>query len=121
MPGAQQDLSIGRRRADNQEIDDAPASAHVKRTAQESFAPAAFVLRRSMPWADGNRGGLLFVAFATSFDPFEAQLRRMLGIDDGIVDALFRFTRPQSGAYFWCPPMRKGRLDLSALGLSTAA
>ena len=86
MPGAQQDLSIGRRRADNQEIDDAPASAHVKRTAQESFAPAAFVLRRSMPWAEGNRGGLLFVAFATSFDPFEAQLRRMLGIEDGIVD-----------------------------------
>ncbi|HPU81139.1 Dyp-type peroxidase [Accumulibacter sp.] len=121
MPGTQQDLSIGRRRADNQEIDDAPASAHVKRTAQESFAPAAFVLRRSMPWAEGNRGGLLFVAFATSFDPFEAQLRRMLGIEDGIVDALFKFTRPQSGAYFWCPPMRKGRLDLSALGLSTAA
>jgi putative iron-dependent peroxidase len=118
MPGAQQDLSIGRRRADNQEIDDAPASAHVKRTAQESFAPAAFVLRRSMPWSEGNRGGLLFVAFATSFDPFEAQLRRMLGIDDGIVDALFDFTRPQSGAYFWCPAMRNGTpRPLAALGL----
>jgi putative iron-dependent peroxidase len=117
MPAAEQDLSIGRRRADNQEIGDAPESAHVKRTAQESFAPEAFVVRRSMPWADGHRGGLLFAAFAASFDPFEAQLRRMLGIDDGIVDALFKFTRPQSGAYFWCPAMRHGRLDLSALGL----
>lgn len=75
------------------------------------------VLRRSMPWAEGQRGGLLFVAFATSFDPFEAQLRRMVGIEDGIVDALFRFTRPQSGAHFWGPAMRAGRLDLSPLRL----
>jgi putative iron-dependent peroxidase len=111
------DLCIGRRRRGNEEIDDAPESAHVKRTAQESFTPPAFVLRRSMPWTEGPRGGLLFVAFATSFDPFEAQLRRMVGIEDGIVDALFRFTRPQSGAYFWCPAMRAGRLDLSPLRL----
>ena len=59
----------------------------------------------------------MFVAFATSFDPFEAQLRRMLGIEDAIVDALFRFTRPQTGAYFWCPAMHAGRLDLSPLRL----
>jgi hypothetical protein len=31
------------------------------------------VLRRSMPWADGMRGGLNFVAFGKSFDAFEAQ------------------------------------------------
>lgn len=117
MPAAEQDVVIGRRRIDNDEIDDAPASAHVKRTAQESFTPAAFVLRRSMPWTEGGRGGLMFVAFAASLDPFEAQLRRMLGIDDGIVDALFRFTRPESGAFFWCPAMRERRLDLAPLGI----
>ncbi|MBE2260015.1 MAG: Dyp-type peroxidase [Rhodobacteraceae bacterium] len=117
MSAEEQDLAIGRRRLDNQEIDDAPASAHVKRTAQESFTPEAFVLRRSMPWADGTRAGLMFVAFGASLDAFEAQLRRMVGIDDGIVDALFRFTRPESGAYFWCPAMTNGRLDLSPLGL----
>jgi putative iron-dependent peroxidase len=44
------------------EIADAPPSAHVKRTAQESFDPEAFVLRRSMPWTDGMRSGLNFVA-----------------------------------------------------------
>jgi len=37
---------FGRRRDDNEEIADAPPSAHVKRTAQESFEPEAFVLRR---------------------------------------------------------------------------
>lgn len=114
---AQQDATIGRRRSDNVELDDAPESAHVKRTAQESFEPEAFVLRRSMPWADAQHGGLVFVAFGRSFDAFEAQLQRMIGTDDGIVDALFGFTRPLTGAYYWCPPLRDGRLDLRALGL----
>ncbi|MFO1406681.1 MAG: Dyp-type peroxidase [Steroidobacteraceae bacterium] len=112
-----QDLCIGRRRDDNGEIDDAPPSAHVKRTAQESFDPEAFVLRRSMPWSDGRDSGLQFVAFGRTFDAFEAQLRRMAGDEDGIADALFGFTRPVTGAYFWCPPVKAGRLDLRALGL----
>jgi putative iron-dependent peroxidase len=118
MSQDEQDAMIGRRRDDNAEIDDAPPSAHVKRTAQESFDPEAFVLRRSMPWAEGTRAGLVFVAFGRSFDAFEAQMRRMAGEEDGITDALFRFTRPLTGAYFWCPPVGPGgRLDLRALGL----
>lgn len=112
-----QDNAIGRRRSDNEELEDAPESAHVKRTAQEAFDPAAFVLRRSMPWNTTRGAGLLFVAFGSRLDAFEAQLRRMSGAEDGIVDALFRFTRPLTGATFWCPPRRDGRLDLRALGL----
>jgi putative iron-dependent peroxidase len=115
MSVKQQDNSIGRRRRDNMELARAPASAHVKRTAQESFDPEAFVLRRSMPWTDGTRAGLMFVAFGKSLDAFEAQLRRMVGAEDGIADALFRFTRPVSGSYFWCPPVRRGRIDLGRI------
>ncbi len=118
MGDAQQDAMIGRRRSDNEELDDAPESAHVKRTAQESFSPEAFVLRRSMPWSEQDNAGLYFTAFAYSFDAFEAQLQRMLGLDDGIVDALFQISTPIISSYFWCPPMQKGRLNLSAL-LST--
>ena len=118
MRREEQDATFGRRREDNEEMDDAPPSAHVKRTAQESFDPEAFVLRRSMPWAEGRRAGLVFVAFGRSFDAFEAQLGRMAGHEDGITDALFRFTHPLTGAYFWCPPVATGgRLDLRALGL----
>lgn len=117
MSTSAQDHCIGRRKSDNEELDDAPASAHVKRTAQESFAPEAFVVRRSMPWAEAGEAGLVFVAFGRSLDAFEAQLRRMVGAEDGIVDALFSFTRPITGAYFWCPPLRAGRLDLAGLGL----
>jgi porphyrinogen peroxidase len=117
MTAKEQDHTIGRRKRDNKELGNAPASAHVKRTAQESFNPAAFILRRSMPWADEHQAGLVFVAFGNSFDAFDALLRRMVGAEDGIVDALFTFTRPISGSYFWCPPMKNRRLDLRAIGL----
>jgi putative iron-dependent peroxidase len=117
MTPREQDHMIGRQRADNEELDDAPDSAHVKRTAQESFEPEAFVLRRSMPWVSGEQAGLMFVAFGKSFAAFEAQLRRMLGLDDAVVDALFGMSRPISTAYFWCPPVRNGQLDLRQLGM----
>jgi putative iron-dependent peroxidase len=112
-----QDHHFGRRRSDNEELEDSPAWSHVKRTAQESFDPPAFLLRRSMPWMMSMQAGLVFVAFGKSPAAFEAQMRRMAGHDDGIVDAMFRISRPVSGAYFWCPPMRDGKLDLRQLGL----
>jgi len=117
MSTREQDNSVGRRKSDIEELVDAPASSHVKRTAQETFSPPAFVLRRSMPWAEGARGGLVFVAFGKSLGAFEAQLKRMVGAEDGIADALFHFTKPISGSYFWCPPVKNGRLDLRAIGL----
>ncbi len=116
MSVEEQDNTFGRHISDNEEFDEAPESAHVKRAAQESFDPEAFVLRRSMPWSDGMSAGLVFVAFGHSFDAFEAILTRMLGKEDGISDALFDFTRPVTGAYYWCPPMKDNKLDLSILG-----
>lgn len=112
-----QDDMMGRRRSDNEVLDNAPESAHVKRTAQERFAPEAFVLRRSMPWAVGMQAGLMFVAFGHSPDAFEAQMRRMAGLEDGVVDGFFQMSKPVADAYFWCPPLRDGHLDLQAVGL----
>jgi len=115
---AERDRAIGRAQATNAELADAPASAHVKRSAQESFEPEAFMLRRSMPYADGSEHGLLFVAYGESLDRYERVLRRMTGLDDGVVDALFRFTRPLSGGYYFCPPRDGAALDLRALTTS---
>ena len=108
MPRAEQDASIGRERDSNDELDDAPPSAHVKRAAQEDFDPAAFVVRRSMPWRDARGEGLVFIAFGASLAPFDAQLSRMCGEHDGVVDALFRFTRPVDGLVAWLPPRGAG-------------
>ena len=114
---ATRDDMIGRRQSDNEELEDAPESAHVKRTAQESFEPEAFMLRRSLPWVEGNRGGLMFSSFCKTLDAFEAQMDRMTGAEDGIADALFQFSRVLSGAYFWCPGMKDGKLNLAQLKL----
>jgi len=115
-PAGRNDV-IGRRISDNAEIAEAPVSAHVKRTEQESFEPSGFMVRRSMPWGGLGQSGLYFVAYGESLDRFERSLRRMAGLDDGIVDALLGYTRALSGGYYWCPPVAGGRVDLSAVGL----
>ncbi|ODN41771.1 Dyp-type peroxidase [Piscirickettsia litoralis] len=105
---------IGRSLDDNREFKDNPSFAHVKRTAQESFSPEAFMWRRSMPWVnDQLEGGLMFSCFARSFYPFSAQLNRMTGGEDGVLDGLFQFSTVLFTCNFWCPPLVNGRVDLS--------
>jgi putative iron-dependent peroxidase len=108
---------IGRDLDSNDELAAAPLSAHVKRTAQESFTPQTFLLRRSMPWGDVREHGLYFVAYAASLDSFERILRRMAGLEDGVGDALLKMSRAVTGGHFWCPPVTGDRLDLRALSL----
>jgi len=108
---------IGRRIDTNEEMDDAPPSAHVKRTAQESYDPPAFMVRRSIPWSTGLQQGLEFIAYGESLDRFERVLRRMAGLEDGLADALFSFSRPVTGSYYLCPPVAAGALDLRRIGL----
>jgi len=117
LEAGDRDHHIGRRLSDNFELEDSPTSAHVKRTAQESFEPPAFMLRRSMPWTVNLQGGLLFVAFGNTHRPFEVQMRRMAGEEDGVVDAMFSISHPVSGSYLWCPPVVDKHLDLRQLGL----
>ena len=114
---AERDDIVGRRQDTNEEFAEAPASSHVKRTAQEDFTPPAYLVRRSMPFSTGLEHGLEFIAYGHTLDFFERSLRRMVGLDDGIVDALFRISRPVTGGYYWCPPLAAGRLDLSLLGI----
>jgi porphyrinogen peroxidase len=109
MSEQQRNHAIGRVRTSNDEIESAPESAHVKRTAQEDFTLSdgslGFSLRRSMPWSDGQHSGLMFTSIGKNFEAFEAQLAKMTGAVDGITDALFKMSKPVSGAYFWCPPV----------------
>ena len=122
MSTLQKDDVIGRRLSDNEELEDAPASAHAKRTDQDSFSFDAHILRRNMPWwqvqADGSDAvGTMFAGYGHTLQAFEAQMRRMAGEDDGIFDGLFQISRPVTNAYYWCPPVQGERLDLRVLGL----
>jgi putative iron-dependent peroxidase len=45
-------------------------------------------------------------------------MNRMVGgEEDGIADALFTFSRVLNGAYYWCPGMKDGKLNLALLGV----
>ncbi len=115
---AKRNAIIGRRHDTNEEIENAPKSSHVKRSTQEDFEPPAFMVRRSMPFVSGAHMGLEFISYVAVLDTFEVMMRRMAGLDpDGIADALFTFSRPVTGGYYWCPPVRKGRPDLRILGI----
>ena len=131
MSQHEQNHAMGRDRASNEEIEDAPESAHIKRTTQEDFTLSdgseGFSWRRSMPWVGGDASGLHFVSFGKSFEAFELQLARMSGADketkDGITDAVLQMSQPLRTSYYWCPPMQASkqgagsqkRLDLSFL------
>jgi putative iron-dependent peroxidase len=41
----------------------------------------------------------------------------MTGSEDGVTDRLLSFTRAVTGGYYWCPPLREGKLDLGAVGV----
>jgi putative iron-dependent peroxidase len=131
MSAHDQSQAMGRDRASNEELEDAPANAHIKRTTQEDFTLSdgseGFSWRRSMPWVAGDASGLHFVSFGKSFEAFELQLARMSGVDketkDGITDAVLQMSQPLRTSYFWCPPMqaskpgsgRQKQLDVSFL------
>lgn len=111
----ERDDIMGRRIATNEEFAEAPAAAHVKRVSRETFEGERFMLRRSMPWSDATQQGLEFVSFSNDLGLFSNVLHRMTGAEDGIVDHLFRLSQPVRAAFFWCPPLMNGLLDLRAL------
>ncbi|RTK95314.1 MAG: Dyp-type peroxidase [Neisseriaceae bacterium] len=110
------EMCIGRSMDDSHQFADLPPSAHVKKSAKENFEPEAELLRKSMPWSDDKlNGGLMFSSFGHSFRAFNLQMSSMLGIDDGIIDGVFKFSKIMNTNYLWCPPMSNGVLDLSLL------
>jgi len=113
---ASKEACIGRSMDDSHQLDNLPDSAHVKKTAKENFTPEADLLRKSMPWSDDNlNGGLMFSCFSVSFRSFNLQMASMLGIDDGIRDGVFNFSKILNTNYLWCPPVVDGYIDLSLL------
>ncbi|ALB02256.1 peroxidase [Francisella persica ATCC VR-331] len=107
---------VGRSLDDSHQFDNLKDFAHVKRSAKENFEPEAQILRKSMPWSDDQlKGGFMFSGFAPSFRSFNLQMGNMLGGSDGIIDGVFKFSKIIETSYLWCPPFKKGKLDISLL------
>jgi porphyrinogen peroxidase len=95
-----QELVIGRRKLDSVELEDKPADSHVASTDQDRFGK---IFRRNMPYGTVTDHGTMFVGFSADQHRLASMLESMAGLTDGTRDALTRYTRPLTGAYYFIP------------------
>jgi putative iron-dependent peroxidase len=97
---AEQELVIGRRKLDSVELEDKPADSHVASTDQDQFGK---IFRRNTPYGTVTDHGTMFVGFSANQRPLATMLESMAGLAGGSRDALTRYTRPLTGAYYFIP------------------
>jgi porphyrinogen peroxidase len=100
LPVARQEEVIGRTKPDSTELEDRPLDSHAARTDQDRFGK---IFRRNMPYGTVTDHGTMFVGFSSDQERLAAMLRSMAGALDGARDALTRYTRPLTGAYYFVP------------------
>jgi putative iron-dependent peroxidase len=96
----EQERVIGRTKPDSVELDPKPADSHVATTDQDQFGK---IFRRNTPFGTVGEHGTMFVGFSAEQEPLVAMLKSMAGVGDSVRDALTRYTRPLSGAYYFVP------------------
>ena len=100
LPLESQERVIGRTKADSLELEDKAPDSHVASTDQERFGT---IFRRNMPYGTVTEHGTMFVGFSSEQRPLSTMLESMAGLTSGIRDALTRYTRPLTGAYYFVP------------------
>ena len=100
LPVAGQEQAIGRTKDESIELADRPADSHVARTDQDELRqdlpPQHAVRHRHRPRHDVRR-------LCREQRPLAAMLESMVGLTDGVRDALTRYTEPLTGAYYFVP------------------
>jgi putative iron-dependent peroxidase len=96
----EQELVMGRRKLDSEELEDKPDDSHVASTDQDRFGK---IFRRNMPYGTVTDHGTMFVGFSREQRPLAAMLESMAGVGGGAPDALTHYTRPLTGAYYVVP------------------
>ena len=107
LPVPQQEAVIGRTKADSVELDDKPPDSHVARSDQDEFGK---IFRRNMPYGTATDHGTMFVGFSAEQRRLRQMLESMVGLTDGVRDALTRYTQPVTGAYYVVPSTESLRL-----------
>lgn len=97
---ANQEQTMGRTKPDSIELDDKPADSHVASTDQDRFGK---IFRRNMPYGTVTDHGTMFVGFSSTQRPLSTMLESMAGLAGDARDALTRFTKPLTGAYYFIP------------------
>ena len=113
---ARQEHVMGRTKLDGVELEDKALESHVGATDQERFGK---IFRRNMPYGTVTDHGTMFVGFARAQRRLSAMLESMAGLTTGTRDALTRFTRPLTGAYYFVPSTESVRARIGATGSNT--
>lgn len=105
---AEQELVMGRTKADSVELDDdvLPEDSHVSRTViEDEDGQELEIFRRNVPYGSVGEHGTMFVGLSADPRPMHRMLERMAGVEDGIRDALTRYSTPLTGAYYVVPAL----------------
>lgn len=102
-----QEAAMGRTKDDSIEFSDEqmPADAHVARAKDVVDGEERKIFRRNVPYGNVQDHGTVFVGFSAEQSRLARMLERMAGIEDGIRDALTRYTTPLTGAYYVVPSL----------------
>jgi putative iron-dependent peroxidase len=109
----EQERTMGRTKADSIELDDKPPDSHVASTDQDTFGK---IFRRNMPFGTVTGHGTMFVGFSARQEPLATMLESMAGLVSGTRDALTRYTKPVTGAYYVVPSTQALRRIVDAAG-----
>ena len=104
----QQEKVIGRTRLDSTELDEEVrgAQSHVSRNVIEVNGVEQHIFRRNSPYGTATDHGTMFIGFSCEQQRLARMLNRMAGAEDGIRDALTRYTTALSGAYYFVPSVQ---------------
>jgi porphyrinogen peroxidase len=105
LPIEAQEKVIGRTKATSIELDEEVrgAQSHVSRTTIEENGVERHIFRRNTPFGTATEHGTMFIGFSCEQHRLARMLDRMAGAEDGIRDALTRYTTVVSGAYYFVP------------------
>lgn len=101
----EQERVIGRTKQESTELAEEVrgATSHVSRTTIEERGVEQHIFRRNTPFGIATTHGTMFIGFSSDQQRLIRMLARMAGAEDGIRDALTRYTSAVSGAYYFVP------------------
>jgi len=111
LPIEEQEKVIGRTKDTSVELDEEVrgAQSHVSRTVIEENGVERHIFRRNTPFGTATEHGTMFIGFSRDQHRLARMLARMAGAEDGIRDALTRYTTAVSGAYYFVPSVESLR------------
>ena len=111
LPIEAQEKIMGRTKDASIELDEevrGPQS-HISRTVIEENGVEQHIFRRNTPFGTATEHGTMFIGFSSDQHRLARMLARMAGAEDGIRDALTRYTTAVSGAYYFVPSVESLR------------